>query len=109
MSVRSFAVIALSETREKERQRHSLEGVRGGERCSVFDLRSDLVRVAVGELIASMRKGGMFSLFPSPSTTALRYLARFGLGDCSGVGGRGISHGKEVVDDASDDGESEGA
>lgn len=71
---------------------------------------SNLVtRVVVGELIASTRYGGMFSLLPSPPTTLPEYLTRFALGECSGVGRGARSHDDEAGDDSVERDDSEGA
>lgn len=71
-------------------------------------ISSVLVRLSEGEglllvdadespLAISPRKGGTFSLFPSPSKPVSDTLGRFGLGVWSGVGG------SQVVLDAGDD------
>ena len=48
-------------------------------------------------------------MLPSPSRIVDEYLIRFAVGVCSGVGGRGMSHGARAGDDADDDVDSEGA
>ena len=109
MSSWCFSAGSLSRGHSWWSSSDSLERPREGVSCSVLDLRNDLVLVVVGELTTSARKGGIFSLLPSPSTIVLEYLARFGVGDWSGVGGNRTSQGEGVADDASDDVDSEGA